>query len=239
MKLLYNNNVYDFGLESNLAAALRNVVMEKLDESAYIVLKQQYIGYKGWSVYEFIDHLLTTYGEKTDDMVNASLDAITAEFDCSGALIEQLYLRQDELQEFAVGTAGTVTYAAWMLHTTHVIESSGILNKAVWKWQATTTVYKTKAQFILDFNEYHKDYHPKFKYTTTPIAHNVQKINDVIGELRTMMLEQNNVINQIGGRIVSVHDDASIISTRSNIPAQSQPIQSPPSSKRFKPSELP
>ena len=77
-KLLYNNNVYDFELESNLAAALRNIMMAKLDESAYIVLKQQYVGYKGRSVYDFIDHLLTTYGEKTDDMVNANLKAMTA-----------------------------------------------------------------------------------------------------------------------------------------------------------------
>ena len=87
-------------------------------------------------------------------MVNANLKAMTAEFDCSRASIGQLYLRQNELQEFAVGTAGAVTDAAWMLHTTYVIESSEKLNKAVRKWQATTTAYKTKAQFILDFNGY-------------------------------------------------------------------------------------
>ena len=79
---------------------------------------------------------------------------------------------------------------------THVIESSGILNKAVCKWQAQIIAYKIKAQFILDFNEYHKEYLSKFKNTTTPVAHNVQKMNDKIGELRSLMMEQNNVINQ-------------------------------------------
>ena len=34
-KLLFYNNVYDFELESNLTTALRNILMAKLDESAY------------------------------------------------------------------------------------------------------------------------------------------------------------------------------------------------------------
>ena len=52
-------------------------MMAKLDESAYIVLKQQYLGYAGRSVYEFINHLITTYGEKTDDTIKANLKALT------------------------------------------------------------------------------------------------------------------------------------------------------------------
>ena len=81
----------------------------------------------------------------------------------SGASIDKLYLRQDELQEFAVvGTAAdAITDEACMLYyTTHDIESSEILNKAVRKWQATTTAYTrlSKAQFILDFNKYHTGY---------------------------------------------------------------------------------
>ena len=68
--------------------------------------------------------------------MKANLTALTEEFDCSGASIEQLYLRQDAIQEFAVGTSGAITDETWMLQTTHVIESSGILNKAVLKWQA-------------------------------------------------------------------------------------------------------
>ena len=100
-----------------------------------------------------------------------------------------------------------------MLQTTHVIESSGILNKAVLKWQVRTTAYKTKAGFITDFNKEHKKYLFMFKITTTPIAHNVQKTNDEIGELRTLMMEQNNVINQIGKCVDSVRDEASVLTS--------------------------
>ena len=69
-------------------------------------------------------------------MVKANLTALREEFDCSGASIEQLYLSQDKIQNFAIGTAGAITNKTWMLQTTNVIESSGILNKAVLKWQA-------------------------------------------------------------------------------------------------------
>ena len=72
--------------------------------------------------------------EKTDDMVKANLAALMETFDCTGASIEQLYIRQDEIQNFAIGTAGTFTDEWWILQTTHVIESSGIMNKAVLKW---------------------------------------------------------------------------------------------------------
>ena len=109
MKLLYNKNVYTFELESNITTALKNIIMTKLDESAYIVLKQRYVAYVGRSVWKFIDHLQTTYSEKIDEMVLSNLKALTGEFDCSGASIEQLYLGQDELQDLAVGTAGAIT----------------------------------------------------------------------------------------------------------------------------------
>ena len=39
-KLLFYDSVFDFELESNLATAFRNIMMAKLDESAYSVLKQ-------------------------------------------------------------------------------------------------------------------------------------------------------------------------------------------------------
>ena len=212
-KLLYYNSVYAFELESNLATALKNIMMAKLDESAYIVLKQQYVGYQGRSVYDFIDHLITTYGEKTDDMVKANLKALTEDFDCSGPSIEQLYIRQNDLQAFAVGTSGAITDAWWMLQTTHVIESSGVLNKAVRKWQATTSTYKTKAQFILDFNEYHKDYLSKCKHTPDPIANNVQPPNAEMEALRNMVLDSRIVINQV----VDAQNDASAREEASNI----------------------
>ena len=89
-KLLYNKNVYSFELESNIITALKNIIMAKLETASYAVLKQQYVGYPGRSVWVFINHLLTAYGEKTDDMVKANLKALTEEFNCSGASIEQL-----------------------------------------------------------------------------------------------------------------------------------------------------
>ena len=57
-----------------------------------------------------------------------------------------------------------------------------------------------------------------FKLTTTPIAHNVQKTNDELGELHSLMMEQNNAINKIGERVDSVCDEASVLTSRT-IPA--------------------
>ena len=58
-----------------------------------------------------------------------------------------------------------------------------------------------------------------FKLATTPIAHNVQNMNDKIEELCSLMMEQNNGINQIGERVDSVRDEASVLTSRTNIPA--------------------
>ena len=74
-KLLYYNKVYNFELKKNLTTALKNIIMDI--ESAYIRLKQQYVGYPGRSVWEFINHLIITYGERTDDMVKDNLTALT------------------------------------------------------------------------------------------------------------------------------------------------------------------
>ena len=72
-KLLYYNKVYNFELEKYLTTALKNIIMNKFDKSAYIRLKQQYVGYAGCNVWEFINRLLIIYGEKLDDMVKANL----------------------------------------------------------------------------------------------------------------------------------------------------------------------
>ena len=182
-----------------------------MDESAYILLKQEYVGYAGRSVCEFIDHLLTTYGKKTDDMIKANLAALNEEFDCTGASLEALYIWQDKIQRFAIGTSGAITDATWMLQTTHVIESSGILNKPVLKWQGQAETYKNKPRFITDFNKYHKHYLSMFKHTPTPIAHNAQETNAEIDDLCSMVNETRTVMNQVVEAQNSARDDASIL----------------------------
>ena len=111
---MYYNNVYNFKLETNLTTALKNIIMEKLDDSTYVHVKEMYIGYKGRSVWEFMNYLLITYEKKTDDMVKANLAALTETFDCTGASIEQLYIRQDKIQNFAIGTSGAFTNEWWI-----------------------------------------------------------------------------------------------------------------------------
>jgi len=218
-KLVYYDNVYNFELETNLTTELKNIIMDKLDDSTYVHLKEMYIGYKGRSVWEFINHLLITYGEKTDDVVKTNLAALNDEFDCTGASIEQLYIHQDELQNFAIGTTGAITDELWVLQTTAVIENMGIMNKAVLKWQAQTTVYKTKAQFINNFNKAHKEYLSLLKLTTTTsIAHNVQQTIDELGPLRSLMIVQNQAIKKIRERVNILRDEACVLTSRT-IPA--------------------
>jgi len=158
-KLVYYTNVYNFELETNLTTALKNIIMEKLDEATYVHLKQMYIGYDGRSVCDFMNHLLIAYGEKTDDMVKMNLAALIEDFDCTGASIEQLYIRQEDLQNFAIGTKnGTIDDKLWVLQTTAVIENAGTMHKAILKWQAWETAEKNKGNFITDFNKAHKEY---------------------------------------------------------------------------------
>ena len=79
-KLLYAKRLYNFELESNVTKALKNIIMAKLVETAYIVLKEEYVMYVGRSVWEFVNHLLTTYGKKMDDMLKVNLKALMTLF---------------------------------------------------------------------------------------------------------------------------------------------------------------
>ena len=38
-KLIYYNNVYNFDLEANITTAIKNIIMEKLDDSTYVQLR--------------------------------------------------------------------------------------------------------------------------------------------------------------------------------------------------------
>jgi len=82
--------------------------------------------------------------KKTDDMVKANLGALTEDFDCTGASLGALVIRQDKIQHFIVGTSGTFTDEWWrILQTTHVIESSGILTTK-WYSSGKTRLQPTK-----------------------------------------------------------------------------------------------
>ena len=105
--------------------------------------------------------------------------------------------------------------------TTKVIGKSGVLSKALSKWRDNPRGYKIKNNFMIDFNDYHKEYWLK-NVETIPITYNAQQTlnmqtNAERGELRGIIHQQNTIINQISERVDSAWDDASIISTRSSI----------------------
>ena len=97
-KLVYYTNVYNFELETNVTTALKNIIMENLT--------RPHMSTSNKCILDMMNHLLITYGEKTDDMVKRNLAALTDDFDCTGASIQQLYIRQDDLQNFAIGSNG-------------------------------------------------------------------------------------------------------------------------------------
>ena len=125
---------------------------------------------------------------------------------------------KNDLQNFAIGTNGTIDDSLWVLQTTAVIENAGTMNKAVLEWQARDTADKTKANFITDFNKAHKKYLSLLKLTSTPIAHNAQEMNAEIDELRGMVNDTRTVVNQVVEVQNNTRDDTSIASTRSNVP---------------------
>jgi len=64
------------------------------------------------------------------------------------------------------------------------------------------------------------------KDNTTPLVHNVQKMNDEIEELRNMMNITRTVVNQVVEAQNSAQDDANILSTHTaTFQQQSQPNQ--------------
>ena len=129
---MYYNNVYNFKLETNLTTALKNIIMEKLDDSTYVHLKEMYIGYKGRSVWEFMNHLLITYRGEADDMVKANLAALTETFDCTVA--HQLNNSTYDKMKFE-----TSQLDQRVPSQTNGGYFTGITNKAFFKWQARST----------------------------------------------------------------------------------------------------
>ena len=155
---LYNRNLYMHLLEQNVALALKNTIMSKIDSATYITLKDPILHYRNVSLWQLIDHLLTKHGDKTVKMLTENLTAMQADYDISQPSIDGLFIRQDELQRFALGTPQAISDGYWILYTLNVIDRSGLLHKSIQKWNAETDAYKTVIQFKLDFTKYHESY---------------------------------------------------------------------------------
>jgi len=130
-------------------------------------------------------------------MVKANLKALEEEFDCSGASIKQLYLRQNEIQEFAVRISGAITDKIWILQTTHMSSNNQ---------ESSTRQYYSSDKHEQQLTRPRQD----SSRTSTNITRNIFPClrshqlqlptmfrERFFGELHTLMLEQNNVINRI------------------------------------------
>ena len=117
-KILHYKRVYNFERETNVTTAFKNIIMAKLVETAYIILKEEYVMYVGRSVWEFVNHLLTTYGKKMDDMLKVNLKALMTLFCTSMRLWSSSMLVLVCWTLWAIGVVvflNFVRYSLWYL----------------------------------------------------------------------------------------------------------------------------
>ena len=157
-RLVHTNQLYNWELESNVQTLGKQIIMAKLPESAYSLLRDNRLKYKKVTIYQMNQHLMLHYGDKTSEMILANENKMQAEYDCSGPSLANLFIRQNEYQLFAADTVDPIADSRWLLWTLQVIKKSGLLLKSCQKWEDELASHKTKALFITDFTTYHKAY---------------------------------------------------------------------------------
>ena len=192
---IYNRSKYTYLVEQNVTLALKNSMMSKLLESTYITLCDDLVHYENVTVWQLINHLEDRYGEKTTSMHTANVAAMQADFDISQPSIEGLFVRQNDLQRFAAGTAQAISDGFWVLYTINVIDHSGLLHKGVQKWEAQTTAYKTPANLQTDFTTYHKSYLKKRDNDTG--ARGAYSIQELTNRMEIMCAQANAQTDRI------------------------------------------
>ena len=215
----YNRNLYMHLLEQNVTLSLKNIIMSKLDDTTYVTLKDPVLHYRNISVWRLVDHLLTKHGNKTVKMLTENLAAMQADYDISQPSIEGLFIRQDKLQLFALGTPQAIPDGYWILYTLNVIDRSGILHKSIQKWNAETDAYKTIDQFKLDFTKYHESYLKKRDNDTGDrSAYNIQELTNRMELMCAQANAQTERINELTSLAATASDTSvpATISTRSD-----------------------
>lgn len=210
---LYNQNLYMHILEQNVTLALKTLLMSKVDATTYIVLKDKILHYRNITVWDLINHLLTKHGNKTVKMLTKNLATMQADYDISQPSIEGIFIRQDELQLFALSTPQAIPDGYWLLYTLHVIDRSGILHKAIQKWNAKDEAYKTVAQFKIDYTEYHESYLKKRDNNVGDRgAYSIQELTNRMELMCAQANAQTERINKLTS-LAATASDASIPAT--------------------------
>ena len=208
---LYHEDLFHFTTEQNIQTALKNIFFTKIDKSTHCILEDPHVGYANVTIRQLLTHVMGAYGEKTSAMLSTNMEAMRDPYDVSLPSMDQFFTRQNEHQQFAVGTDSGISDGLWIMNTFHVIQESGLLHKGCRKWEANTAAgYKTKAQFIKDFTAYHKDMTAKMK-NDAPTAYSVHHDAE-LQSLRSTAVEHGNKLNEIidAMETMSQSDTASI-----------------------------
>ena len=92
-------------------------MFSKLEESRYCALEDNIFLYYNVSVADIIAHLMTMYGDKMTAMLSKNFKNMQDSFDVRQPSIENMYVRQNNLQKFAADSDQDITDRYWMLYT--------------------------------------------------------------------------------------------------------------------------
>ena len=105
-----------------------------------------------------IEHVYKKHGKITLETKNKNEALMKVDFDINMNTLEDLWVRQDDCQDFLIDEPETITEEQWLRHTETALKATCQFNKACEKWGEKPYFDKSKANFIIHMDEFHTKY---------------------------------------------------------------------------------
>ena len=120
------------------------------------VLKAPLLGYTNVQASTILNHIVTTYGEITQDDLAENIDRLESAWD-PVTPFESLVIRANECRDFAAAGNDPITDAAMLRAFVKSVEASGVLVEAIKDWRKKPTADRTWANVVPFFRTANKE----------------------------------------------------------------------------------
>ena len=209
----------------NVGQALKAMIIKAIQPVYINILKDPVLGFANITARQLLQHIKTTYGRITTDILVANSEALSREWSPDDP-IENLWMHVDKCRRLATAGADPITDATAVHTTINVLEKSGVFADAIRDWRKRPDNEKTWENLTTSFNYANKE---RLRDLTTKKA-GYHGANQARGSIEHTLAEAHATIRALQSAAA-----ASIAATQTrSTPLVTTPTTAPPTISNIK-----
>ena len=184
----YEQNLKNWNLVNDTRNALKQQLMEVVDEAYYQPLRNRTTGYANVTPLQMLDYLNDTYGEVANEDIVALKNQLQEPYDTATTMYKY-FNKLEDLQDLASRSTLPITDNDLITQAYVAIKATGIYDKAIDRWDDAIAPYKTWINFKRDMLTAYVKETKKQKIRVPQAPQQLNQVTEQLAEQMSIMSE--------------------------------------------------